>query len=205
MLNQNKIVLCKEPAMKTCIELVIVILVITCGGCSVQRSFDEDVAFLQQHVEVITLASKDSPAQVAIVPQYQGRVMTSTAGGEESFGWLNYEAIASSEIQPHINVYGGEERFWMGPEGGQFAIFFQKGDDFDLTHWQTPAVIDTEAYEVVSKSKTHAAFKKRAQLTNMSGNRFDIQIDRRIQLLDKSQVQSLIGVPIADSVRMVAF
>lgn len=86
------------------------------------RDFRNDVAFLEKHVEVIMLSSDESLAKVAVVPQYQGRVMTSTASGEESFGWLNYEAIASNEIQPHINVYGGEERFWMGPEGGQFAI-----------------------------------------------------------------------------------
>jgi hypothetical protein len=27
---------------------------------------------------------------------------------------------------PHINVFGGEDRFWLGPEGGQFSIFFAK-------------------------------------------------------------------------------
>ena len=102
------------------------------------RDFSNDVAFLEKHVDVIMLSSDESLAMVAVVPQYQGRVMTSTASGEESFGWLNYEAIASNEIQPHINVYGGEERFWMGPEGGQFAIFFKEGDQFGIEHWQTP-------------------------------------------------------------------
>jgi len=87
------------------------------------KVFSDEVAFLEKYVDVITLSSDNGLAKVAIVPQYQGRVMTSTAGGKESFGWLNYEAIASKEIKPHINVYGGEERFWMGPEGGQFAIF----------------------------------------------------------------------------------
>jgi hypothetical protein len=144
-------------------------------------------------------------AQVAVVPDYQGRVMTSTIGGKDSFGWLNYKAIASSEIVPHMNVYGGEERFWMGPEGGQFAIYFKKGDSFDLENWQVPPVIDTEPYDVVSKNKTHASFRKKTQLTNWSGTQFDIQIDRTVKLLDKLQVQTLIGVPIGESVQMVAF
>ncbi len=60
------------------------------------RDFSNDVAFLEKHVDVIMLSSDESLAKVAVVPQYQGRVMTSTASGEESFGWLNYEAIASN-------------------------------------------------------------------------------------------------------------
>lgn len=169
------------------------------------KNFREDVEFLEKHVDVIILSSNDSPAKVAIVPQYQGRVMTSTADGDESFGWLNYGAIASNGIQPHINVYGGEERFWMGPEGGQFAIFFKKGDQFSLDAWQTPAAIDTEPFEVVAASQTQATFTKQAQLTNMSGYSFDIQVDRAITLLDKSVVQNVLGLSIPEDVDIAAF
>ena len=31
-----------------------------------------------------------------------------------------------------MNAFGGEDRFWMGPEGGQFSIFFAKGAKFEL-------------------------------------------------------------------------
>ena len=31
-----------------------------------------------------------------------------------------------------MNVFGGEDRFWLGPEGGQFALYFKAGDPFDL-------------------------------------------------------------------------
>ena len=31
-----------------------------------------------------------------------------------------------------MNGFGGEDRFWLGPEGGQFSIFFKKDDPFDL-------------------------------------------------------------------------
>ena len=44
----------------------------------------------------------------------------------------------------------GEDRFWLGPEGGQFALFFKKGDPFDLDHWQTPAMMDTEPFEDIA-------------------------------------------------------
>ena len=107
-------------------------------------NFGEDVDFLREFKSVVLLSDESGLAQVAVVPEYQGRVMTSTAEGMDgaSFGWINYELIESGKLEPHINLFGGEDRFWMGPEGGQFAIFFKAGDPFDLEHWQVPEVID---------------------------------------------------------------
>lgn len=49
-----------------------------------EMTFSEDVTFLKKHVDVIILGQgKDSP-QVAVVPAYQGRVMTSTVGAAGS-------------------------------------------------------------------------------------------------------------------------
>jgi len=168
------------------------------------KNFNEDVDYLKRYVDVIVLSNTQSAA-VAVVPQYQGRVMTSTAGGGESFGWLNYPAIASKAIQPHINVYGGEERFWIGPEGGQFSIFFQKGDTFDLDHWQTPALIDAEPFNLIEKSATQVVFQKKASLTNMSGTKFDLQVERTVRLLADKEVQSILHVDIPAGVRKVAY
>ncbi|HWI59096.1 MAG TPA: DUF6786 family protein, partial [Bacillota bacterium] len=89
-------------------------------------TFGDDAAFLKKHTEVIVLSDAKGLAKVALAPAWQGRVMTSTAKGDAgaSFGWINRELIASGKLQPHINVFGGEDRFWLGPEGGQFSIFF---------------------------------------------------------------------------------
>src|SRR6185436_6652544 len=97
-------------------------------------TFDDDLAFLRKHVEVIVLSDDTGPGRVAVVPAYQGRVMTSTPGGPAGLtcGWLNYDLIASGKSQPHINAFGGADRLWLGPAGGQFSIFFRKGDTFDL-------------------------------------------------------------------------
>jgi hypothetical protein len=182
-------------------------LVLVTAGCGRVNNFGGDAAFLQRYTDVILLSDSDANAQVAVVPQYQGRVMTSTAGGNKgpSYGWLNYGAISSGKIQPHINAYGGEERFWMGPEGGQFAIFFEKGVPFDFESWQTPALIDTEPFDLVSKDNRKAVFTKKAEFTNYSGTEFDIKIDRTIQLLGKKRVNQLLKTTIPNSVDMVAF
>jgi hypothetical protein len=91
-----------------------------------EDSFQGDVEFLRKHVATIVLGVEANGPRVAVVPAYQGRVMTSTAGGpaQSSYGWINYAHIASGKSTPHINVFGGEERFWLGPEGGQFSILF---------------------------------------------------------------------------------
>ena len=169
-------------------------------------SFEDDLDFLREHKEVIVLSDESGQAQVVVVPDYQGRVMTSTAQGPggASFGWLNRELIASAEFRPHINAFGGEDRFWMGPEGGQFAIFFAPGDPFDLEHWQTPAVIDTVPYQVVSRDDRQVTFRHQAEVVNYSETRFSIQIDRVIELLDRRAVSSLIG-DVGPDVSMVAY
>lgn len=171
----------------------------------VMRSFGDAVSFLRSHQEVIVLG--EGNAQVAVVPGWQGRVMTSTNGGTAgpSFGWINEELIRSGEILPHINVFGGEDRFWMGPEGGQFAIFFKPGDPFDLEHWQTPAAIDTEPFETVEVSAKSAAFSREIKLTNYSGTPFSVRIVRTIRLLPAGEVNDFLGELPAGSVQVVAF
>jgi len=170
-------------------------------------SFGEDLAFLQKHVDVLTLSDKAGKARVALVPAYQGRVMTSTATGDQglSYGWINRELIASGKFAQHINVFGGEDRFWMGPEGGQYSIFFAKGVPFDLEHWFTPAPIDTEPFRVVSHSGTKAAFRHTFQLTNYSGTVFSVQADREVRLLTPSRAWSQLGLKPRPGVELVAF
>ncbi|GAF81811.1 unnamed protein product, partial [marine sediment metagenome] len=167
--------------------------------------FANDVEFLKEHVDVIILSDDSGKARVAVVPAYQGRVMTSTADGSDgiSFGWINNDLISSGKLQPHMNPFGGEDRFWMGPEGGQYAIFFAPGTPFDFEHWQTPAIIDTEPFDVVSKSDTEIVFAKGAKLANYSGTEFDIRVDRTISLLDITSAGKSLGITFPDDVKLV--
>lgn len=172
-----------------------------------EMTFSEDVAFLKRHVEVITLGQGAGQPQVAVVPAYQGRVMTSTVGGGEapSHGWINHDLIASGKTGPHINAFGGEDRFWLGPEGGQFSVFFKKGDPFDLEHWQTPAVIDTAPYRVTAKSDSEVTFRHEAKIKNYSDTEFSMRIDRTVRLFDRSRVGELLGTGLPEGVRVVCY
>ena len=198
----------------TCIRLLIVLLgtALPAAGAQektkmAQKTFGDDLAFLKKHTEVIVLSDSSGNRQVAVSPKLQGRVLTSSAEGMDglSFGWINRELIASGQIAQHINVYGGEDRFWIGPEGGQFSIFFKKGVPFDLEHWYTPAPIDTEPFELVSKSENRAILKKDMQLQNYTGTIFNLRVDRQIRVLQQAEAAEALGVTPAKTVKVIAF
>jgi len=169
--------------------------------------FESDVAFLKQHTEVVLLTDPSGGSQVAVAPGYQGRVMTSTTGGNNapSFGWVGRDVIASGERQPHINVFGGEDRFWLGPEGGQYSLFFKPGDPFDLEHWQVPDALDWGRWDVVSQSPAAVRFRKHTTLVNYSGTPMQIEIDRTVRVLSAAEVVSHLGSSSGTGVRAVAF
>ncbi|HUT08760.1 MAG TPA: DUF6786 family protein [Candidatus Latescibacteria bacterium] len=168
--------------------------------------FKDDLAFLQTHTKVVVLTGADGLAEVAVNPDLQGRVMTSTAGGPEglSFGWINRELLASGVNNPHINAFGGEDRFWLGPEGGQFSIFFKKGDPFDLDHWWTPPAVNEGGFDIAEQAKDRIRFHKSMRLVNYSGTEFDVAIDREVRVLGAAEVAAL-GVPVLADVKMVAY
>src|ERR1039457_4764300 len=76
-----------------------------------QKSYLHDREFLKSHSQnIIELQSADSNAKILLSADYQGRVMTSTATGDSgtSFGWINYNLIASGEKKKQFNPFGGE-------------------------------------------------------------------------------------------------
>jgi hypothetical protein len=134
-------------------------------------------------------------------------VLTSTADGDNglSFGWINRELIASKEALEHMNPYGGEDRVWLGPEGGQFSIFFKQGDPFDLEYWQTPAAFDTEPFEMIELNSSSALFQKSMHLINYSGAEFNLDLAREVKVLEYDEIDSQLDIEIPDSVKKVGF
>jgi hypothetical protein len=175
----------------------------------IKGTFGYDLQFLKKyHKDLILLGDEsDAGAQIIILPAYQGRVMTSTAEGDGgmSFGWINYELVDSNREEEHFHAFGGEERFWLGPEGGQFSIYFKKGDPFDFDHWYVPKAIDTEPFILVSASKTEANFQREISLKNYTGFEFNLRVTRNIRLLSKTEIPLLLGVSIPENLQIVGF
>jgi len=172
-------------------------------GDFLKGTFGYDIKFLNKYQDNIML-QKDS-SMVVICPAYQGRVMTSSSNGKNglSYGWLNYELIKSGEILDHFNPIGGEDRFWLGPEGGQYSIFFAPGAEFTLDDWQTPSPIDTESFDLINHDGTKALFEKEFQLKNYSGNTFKLKVQREISLLSKASLTKKVQLP--DMMNFVAY
>ncbi|MEO8711211.1 MAG: DUF6786 family protein, partial [Parafilimonas sp.] len=169
-------------------------------------TYGYDAAFLKKHGgNIIELQNDD--AKILLSADYQGRVFTSTAAGDSgtSFGWINYSLLSSGEKKKQFNPVGGEERFWLGPEGGQYSLYFPKGDSFNITHWQVPALVDTIAYTIDQSNKTSATFSYASSITNYSGKTFTLDITRTINLLDKNAVEQKLNATIPDGVKTVAY
>ena len=171
------------------------------------KAFGDDAAFAAKHTPIVELTDDTGEARVIVAPALQGRVLTSTCSGQAgpAFGWINKELLASGKLGPHINAFGGEDRFWVGPEGGQFSVYFAPGAAFDLQHWQTPAPIDTEAYDVVSKDKGQVSLKHEFSLTNYSGTKLDVRVERQVKLLTPAEAWNALKVDAGANVKLVAF
>jgi len=174
---------------------------------SASSSFGDDVAFLRAHTNVILLTDATGTAQIAIAPAWQGRVMTSTVdrNSGRGFGWINRELIDSRQLALHINAFGGEDRIWLGPEGGQFSIFFAKGMPFDYAHWFVPEALDTRPFELLGQSRNRALFRAAFALTNYSGTRFLVTVKREVRLLDAKEAWDDLGLRSLDHVALVAY
>jgi hypothetical protein len=152
-------------------------------------TFQGDVDFLKKYTSTIVLHDSTGQGKIAVCAGLQGRVMTSTSGGDDgsSYGWINREAFNSGDTSEHMNAYGGEDRIWLGPEGGQFSIYFAKGKEFNLDNWHVPRVIDLDPYEISSSTSSEAVFTKDAELINYSGTVFNISLKRTIRLIEKNE------------------
>lgn len=162
------------------------------------NSFGDDLRILKQFQDVLVLQHEES--LLAICAAYQGRIMTSSSKGTngQSYGWINYKEVAQQKSQAPIHAYGGEDRFWLGPEGGQYALYFDPGTSFDFSNWRVPACIDTEPMILVEKSPLSAHFIGHMELNNYAGFHFEIQVDRIVQLFKKAEIEFLLQVQLND-------
>ena len=160
-------------------------------------TYGYDITFLKENdIEIVELKDKDSNACVLLAPGYQGRVFTSSANGREgtSFGWINHKLIESGKVSKQFNPVGGEERFWLGPEGGPYSIYFRQGREQVFENWKVPAVIDTERFEIKDHKAESVTFVKQTELQNASGTEFKIDIERTVRLLPADRLNSLFNV-----------
>lgn len=169
-------------------------------------TFGHDWALMQEQAGALLLERGE--ARVLVSTAYQGRVMSSSASGMNgrSFGWLNHDLIRADTFLPGITPVGGEDRFWLGPEGGQYGLFFPPGTSFTFDHWQTPKEIDREPFDLTERTDTSATFSREMQLSNYQGTSFDMRVVRTVELLDQEDMLQVLSLDsLGDEVAAVAF
>jgi hypothetical protein len=161
--------------------------------------------FLNKHDSVVVLSSGDA-ARVVVSPKYQGKVFTSTAAGDSgaSFGWIHYKAF-EGKPDAHMNAYGGEDRLWLGPEGGRFSLFFQPGAKMEFANWKTPAAFDTEPWDVTAKTESSVSLRKDMQMVNYAGTRLNMSIKRQVNILSQRAIENGLALPAGTDVRAVGY
>jgi len=169
--------------------------------------------FLSEHTEIVELKN-DKQGRLIVCPEYQGRVMTSTLDGDDgmSFGFICYDFIKQAQNDLHFNNYGGEERMWISPEGGQFSLWFEPGMETQkLKDWYTPKDLNEGPWEVVAAERdTVVKMKREMNLQNTSATKFDITVTRDVRMLGARDIAELFDADVSDildddGVKSVAF
>lgn len=170
-------------------------------------TFGYDSVYLMNRDSNIVILSDGVSSKIIVSPKYQGRVFTSTFNGlsGKSLGWINYDFIDSGVIDEHFNCYGGENRLWIGPEGGKFSVFFRKGEKQEMPNWRTPPEIDVESWNIQSKSEESVSFVKEIELENYNGIKLKSRISREVRLIKKNEIKDMVGECWNDSIKCVAY
>jgi len=169
------------------------------------KTFEEDVAFLSQHAKVVVLSS-GSGGRIAVSSQYQARVMTSAVGeGKPSLGFINRKFIEAGQTGTAFDNYGGEDRFWLGPEGGQFGLYFPASKPFSFEFWQTPHAMQEGAWQARDESATSITYTHAFSVSNYEQRAFKVAVERKLTLLSAEQASQQLGLPLPPAVSWVGF
>ncbi len=170
-------------------------------------SFAAELAFLRDHGDVRVLSGPHG-ALIAVSPTYQGRVMTSAVGSDQpSLGWINRAFIEAKKTGTAFDNYGGEDRFWLGPEGGQFGLYFPKGKTYTFANWKTPAAFQEGAWNATQTPGRvdQLILTREMRVENHAGTVFELRVKRVIRALSEDDVAKELGARPSPSVKLVAY
>jgi len=168
-------------------------------------SFADDVAFLDARAKTIVLVDA-AGGRVALSAQYQGRVMTSAVSKDgPSLGWINRPFITSAKTGTQFDNFGGEDRFWLGPEGGQNGLYFAPGKPFTFDEWQTPHALQEGTWEIADKRPDRVTFRRTMTVTTWSGTELVVGVERTVRLVPRDKGRETFHALTSPDVGFVGF
>ena len=174
------------------------------------RKFEDDVAFLSEHGAAVKVLQSAAGSRIAISGKYQARVMTSAVEAQgTSLGFINRSFIEAGKTGTAFDNFGGEDRFWLGPEGGQYALYFPAGKPFEFGNWQTPHAFQEGEWQEkaasASASATTVTFARTFSVTNYAKTEFKVDVERKVSLLSGEQAKAALGLDVPAGVKWVGF
>ncbi len=152
-----------------------------------------DLQFIEIYGRAYEQTADNGNARIVVSPDFQGRVMTSSATGINGFsnGWINKRFISRDIILDKENPYGGENYTWIGPNDGEYSLFHKFNKEGD-TAFQVPADLDQFPFLMEFVSDTSMLLTKKLNATNLKGSTFNAKLSRFITLHSKSTINHLL-------------
>lgn len=169
-------------------------------------NFAEDITFLREFAQPAVLKDSTSKSAIAIIPAWQGRVITSSVEENgRSFGWLNYSTIENGKAD-EFSTYGGEDRFLLGPEPTPVIdTTVSENGDAVTKHATPPALPSTRTLQQVSSAKGITVLEGAIGIQSKNGNTLHTSVSRTISLLSRRDLHNYLGADIHRSMRAVGF
>ena len=198
-----------KKTLTLCAAACVLAVITGCRALEDEKTFIDDVRFLRDNETYPIVLKNAEGARAALSPKLQGRVMTSTPDGDSgvSCGWINYKLIASGKKNPQVNPYGGEDIFLIGPEGGEFSLYFPKDAEFKIENWKVPEPFNTRTWIVTDRSgDSEISIASDFEGTDLSGNKKEFKLERTVRLLGTADIEKQLGISFAKGkVKQVAF
>jgi hypothetical protein len=125
--------------------------------------------------------------------------------GGASLGFVHRAFLEAGKTGTQFDNYGGEDRFWLGPEAGPFGLYFPPGAPFVIGSWQTPHSMQEGDWQVLDHDARAITFARSMHVVNYARADFDVAVKRTVRVLDADAVRARFGDAPPPGAKWVAF
>lgn len=159
-------------------------------------SYRDAKSFLESKTVVHELIN-ELGGRIAVCPEWNGRVMTSTWDGldGDSAGLIRVREIERGPLRDACLAIGGEDQFGLSPTYGSFGVRVFPEDDFPeglYGYREGPFEVDSIPTDPILR------MRRSIQFVNRQRHQFELNILRSVRLLSLQDIQHSWGGPLYD-------